>query len=158
TAASGRGVPRVRLLIRARFDARRTRGAGAAGAPSLLACVGPGCFAHAVASEGSPDIFLAFAAGLLSVLSPCVLPLLPAYLSLVSGLSLDELREGESDAALRRRVLRACLGFIAGFTFVFVVLGIGAVAVGHVVRTWRLVLFGFSIGISQIAGLFILLL
>jgi cytochrome c-type biogenesis protein len=109
-------------------------------------------------SQGSPDVFLAFVAGLLSVLSPCVLPLLPAYLSLVSGLSLDELREGESDAALRRRVMRACLGFVAGFTLVFIVLGIGAVAVGRVVRTWRLALFGFEIGISQIAGLFILLL
>jgi cytochrome c-type biogenesis protein len=109
-------------------------------------------------SETRPDIFLAFAAGLLSVLSPCVLPLMPAYLSLVSGLSLDELREGDSDSALRRRVMHACLGFVAGFTIVFVVLGIGAVAVGHVVRTWRLALFGLQIGISQIAGVVILVL
>jgi cytochrome c-type biogenesis protein len=111
-----------------------------------------------MASETSPDIFVAFAAGLLSVLSPCVLPLLPAYLSLVSGLSLDELREGDTDAALRARVMRACLGFVAGFSLVFVVLGIGAVAVGRVVRTWRLGVFGVEIAISQIAGLFILLL
>jgi cytochrome c-type biogenesis protein len=111
-----------------------------------------------MASETSPDIFVAFAAGLLSVLSPCVLPLLPAYLSLVSGLSLDELREGDTDAALRARVMRACFGFVAGFSLVFVVLGIGAVAVGRVVRTWRLGVFGVEIAISQIAGLFILLL
>jgi len=108
--------------------------------------------------EASPDIFLAFAAGLLSVLSPCVLPLLPAYLSLVSGLTVDEMRDGESDAELRARVMRASLGFVAGFTLVFVVLGIGAVAVGRVVRTWRLALFGFEIGMSQIAGVLILLL
>jgi cytochrome c-type biogenesis protein len=111
-----------------------------------------------MAAEGSPDIFLAFAAGLLSVLSPCVLPLLPAYLSLVSGLTVDEMRDGESDAELRARVMRACLGFVAGFTLVFVVLGIGAVAVGRVVRTWRLALFGFEIGMSQIAAMLILLL
>ena len=111
-----------------------------------------------MATDASPHVLLAFVAGLLSVLSPCVLPLMPAYLSLVSGLSLDELREGDTDAALRARVMRSCLGFVAGFTLVFVLLGIGAVAVGRVVRTWRLALFGFEIGISQIAGLFILVL
>ncbi len=111
-----------------------------------------------MAGEASPDIFLAFAAGLLSVLSPCVLPLMPAYLSLVSGLSVDELREGETDTVLRRRVMRACLGFVCGFSLVFVALGIGAVALGRVVRTWRLGLFGFEIGISQIAGVLIVLL
>jgi cytochrome c-type biogenesis protein len=109
-------------------------------------------------AEASPDILLAFAAGLLSVLSPCVLPLLPAYLSLVSGLSVDEMREGDSDTELRRRVMHACLGFVCGFTLVFVVLGIGAVAIGRVVRTWRLALFGFEVGISQLAGVAILVL
>ncbi len=111
-----------------------------------------------MAPEASPDIFLAFVAGLLSVLSPCVLPLMPAYLSLVSGLSVEELREGDTDTELRRRVMRAAWGFVFGFSAVFVVLGIGAVAVGRVVRTWRLDLFGFEIGISQIAGVMILLL
>ncbi len=111
-----------------------------------------------MAAEASPDIFLAFVAGLLSVLSPCVLPLLPAYLSLVSGLTVDEMRDGESDAELRARVMRACLGFVAGFSLVFVVLGIGAVAVGRVVRTWRLPLFGLEVGMSQIAGVLIVLL
>jgi len=111
-----------------------------------------------MAGRVDPDIFLAFAAGLLSVLSPCVLPLLPAYLSLVSGLSVEEMREGHTDSALRRRVMRACLGFVSGFSFVFVVMGVGAVAVGHVVRTWRLALFGLEIGISQLAGVVILVL
>ncbi len=44
--------------------------------------------------SASPDLLLAFAAGLLSVLSPCVLPLLPAYLSLISGVSVEEMQEG----------------------------------------------------------------
>jgi cytochrome c-type biogenesis protein len=108
--------------------------------------------------QPGPDIFLAFAAGLLSVLSPCVLPLLPAYLSLVSGLSLEQLREGDTDTELRRRVMRACLGFVVGFSIVFVVMGVGAVTVGHIARTWRLSLFGVSIGLSQIAGVVVLLL
>jgi cytochrome c-type biogenesis protein len=101
---------------------------------------------------------LAFAAGLVSFLSPCVMPMLPAYLSLVSGLSLDEIRaEGAIDQGLRRRVLVACAGFIAGFSVVFVAMGIGAVAIGHVVRTWRLAVFGLEIGIAQLAGLAIAL-
>jgi cytochrome c-type biogenesis protein len=97
---------------------------------------------------------LAFAAGLISFLSPCVMPMLPAYLSLVSGLSLEEIRDAEGiDDGLRRRVLLACCGFIAGFTAVFMAMGIGAVAVGHIVRTWRVEMFGLAFGISQIAGL-----
>ncbi len=109
-------------------------------------------------ATASPDIFLAFAAGLLSVFSPCVLPLMPAYLSLVSGLSVDELRGSTGDTGLRRRVMRACLGFVTGFSLVFVAMGVGAVALGHVVRSWRLELFGLAIGIHQIAGAVIVLL
>lgn len=80
--------------------------------------------------------------------------MLPAYLSLVSGLSLEEIRDAETvDDGLRRRVLVACCGFIAGFTAVFMAMGIGAFAIGHVVRTWRIEMFGFAFGLSQIAGL-----
>lgn len=109
-------------------------------------------------AEDIPGAYLAFAAGLLSVLSPCVLPLMPAYLSLISGISVEELREGHEDATLRRRVMRACLGFIAGFSAVFIVMGVGAVAAGHVLRTWRAEIFGVEFGVTQIAGVFIILL
>ena len=98
---------------------------------------------------------VAFAAGAISFLSPCVMPMLPAYLSLVSGLSVDEMRAAGAaggGAALRARVLKACLGFVAGFTAVFVALGVGAVAFGHVVRTWRVELLGVSFGFAQLAG------
>ena len=111
-----------------------------------------------MAAAATPDVLLAFAAGILSVLSPCVLPLLPAYLSLVSGLSVDEMREGHTDTALRRRVMRACLGFVCGFSLVFIAMGVGAVAVGHVVRTWRFSLLGLEVGIPQIAGVVIVAL
>ncbi|HEX5065459.1 MAG TPA: cytochrome c biogenesis protein CcdA [Myxococcota bacterium] len=106
----------------------------------------------------SPDMLLAFAAGLLSVLSPCVLPLLPAYLSLISGISVEEMQEGATGAGVRARVMRACLGFVLGFSAVFVLLGVGAVAAGQLVRTWRASLFGVEFGVSQIAGLVIVVL
>jgi cytochrome c-type biogenesis protein len=109
-------------------------------------------------AQASPDIFLAFAAGLLSVLSPCVLPLMPAYLSLVSGISVEEMRGEQRDPELRRRVMRACLGFVSGFSAVFIVMGVGAVAVGHLVRAWRLDLFGIQVGIHQLAGVLIIVL
>ena len=101
---------------------------------------------------------LAFAAGTLSVLSPCVLPLMPAYLSLISGISVEEMQEGSGDSVQRRRVMRACFGFVTGFSAVFVMMGVGAVAVGRVVRSWRAEVFGLEFGAAQIAGCLIVLL
>ena len=98
---------------------------------------------------------LAFASGLLSVFSPCVMPLMPAYLSLISGVSVEEMQEGDFEPGLRRRVLRACTGFVLGFSTVFIVMGVGAVAVGHTLRTWRVDVFGFELGIAQLAGVLI---
>ena len=109
-------------------------------------------------AAASPDVFLAFAAGILSVLSPCVLPLMPAYLSLVSGISVEEMQSGAVDAVVRRRVMGACLAFVAGFSTIFIVMGAGAVAVGHVLRTWRGEVFGVEFGVSQIAGVVVILL
>lgn len=94
----------------------------------------------------------AFGAGLVSVLSPCVLPLLPAYLSLLSGVSVDSLRDADSRAALRSRVLRGCAGFIAGFSTVFVALGASATTVGRALRGFELELFGAHVSLAQIAG------
>lgn len=108
-------------------------------------------------SEASPDFYLAFAAGLLSVLSPCVLPLLPAYLSLISGISVEEMQES-TGGIRRQQVMRACLGFVAGFSSVFILMGVGAVAAGHLVRTWRMSMFGFEFGVSQVAGVLIIVL
>ena len=71
------------------------------------------------------NIFIAFVFGALSFISPCVLPLLPGYLGLMSGYSASELTTGEAST---RRVAIATLLFIAGFTAVFVALGAGAFA------------------------------
>jgi cytochrome c-type biogenesis protein len=75
------------------------------------------------------QIPVAFAAGFLSVITPCVLPLVPGYLSTVSGVEARAL--GQPGAA--RRVALATLPFILGFTVVFVVLGAGAAAISGVV-------------------------
>lgn len=105
----------------------------------------------------SPDLLLAFAAGVLSVLSPCVLPLMPAYLSLISGISVEEMRQGHAEGR-RRKVMLACVGFVLGFSAVFITMGVGAVAAGHVMRTWRGELFGWEFGLTQIAGALIIVL
>jgi len=72
----------------------------------------------------------AFLAGLVSFLSPCVLPVVPAYLSFVSGLTMDELSDGSAASARRTAVLHAAL-FILGFLLVFMTLGASATAAGQ---------------------------
>jgi len=75
----------------------------------------------------------ALVAGLLSFLSPCVLPLVPAYLSYISGVSVNELRqhEGGATASVRRHALGQSLWFIAGFSLVFIALGASASLLGQ---------------------------
>lgn len=107
-------------------------------------------------SEFLSQLPLAFASGLISVFSPCVLPLMPAYLSLISGVSVAELGEGKGDPAQRARVMEACFGFVSGFSTVFIILGASAFALGRVLRIWRLDLFGVEIGIAQLAGVVII--
>jgi len=76
----------------------------------------------------------ALIAGLLSFLSPCVLPLVPAYLSYISGVSVNELRQHQDDAAAstrRRHALVQSLWFVAGFSLVFILLGASASLLGQ---------------------------
>lgn len=94
----------------------------------------------------------ALLAGLLSFLSPCVLPLVPPYLCFLSGASIEQLsREGEIPVAVTRRVLLAAVAFVLGFGTVFVALGATASALGRMVAD-QLDLLG------QIAGVVIILL
>ena len=73
----------------------------------------------------------AFAAGFLSFISPCVLPLIPGYVSFISGLSLDEMRGTAAAAASRRQVIVTSLAFVLGFSLVFIALGASASAIGR---------------------------
>ena len=78
---------------------------------------------------------LVFGAGVLSFLSPCVLPLVPPYLTYMSGASFDQLRAGDQGAvALQRRVAVTSLFFILGFSLVFITLGATATAFGQAFR------------------------
>ena len=78
---------------------------------------------------GTPSVFLAFAAGLVSFLSPCVLPLVPGYLSAVCGLTPSQL-EGTRGSALRPVLVRAGL-FIGTFSLIWIILGMTATALGQ---------------------------
>lgn len=92
----------------------------------------------------SVALLAAFAAGFLSFVSPCVLPLIPGYLSFVSGVSLDEMRGGPDSspsAAVRRRTFITSLAFVLGFSLVFITLGASASAIGQMVMS-RLTLLG----------------
>src|SRR4026207_2447853 len=75
------------------------------------------------------NITISFAAGILSFLSPCVLPLVPGYISLMSGVSIDNLKEGATTKS-RRAVIINSLAFNAGLSVIFLVLGTTAGLVG----------------------------
>ena len=91
------------------------------------------------------SLVAAFAAGFLSFVSPCVLPLIPGYISFVSGVSLEEMRADAAPTTSRLQVFMTSLAFVIGFSLVFVALGASATAVGKFLFA-RLPLF------SKIAG------
>lgn len=99
-------------------------------------------------SGHSLSIGLVFLAGALSFCSPCVLAVIPAYLSLVSGLSFAEMQAGQLPAVNRWRLLTGALAFILGFGVV-TVLGFGTVArlVGELGGTWQTIIrwVGFAV-------------
>lgn len=68
-------------------------------------------------------VWIAFSAGILSYFSPCVLPLIPSYLTYISGLSFGELKDEHPSAKVRMTVLFHSLAFIVGFSLVFISLG-----------------------------------
>jgi cytochrome c-type biogenesis protein len=86
------------------------------------------------------------------------MPLMPAYLSLVSGLSVEQMQEGGNEPLVRRRVLGGSFGFVAGFSTVFVLLGASATALGHVLRTWSVHILGLELGVPQLAGVVIVIM
>lgn len=90
-------------------------------------------------------------AGIVSFLSPCVLPLVPPYLAYLGGTTIETMsEEGALDDHTWRRVVKASLFFVAGLSTVFITLGAGASFIGQALQTWKGVL-------GQIAGVFIIL-
>lgn len=108
-------------------------------------------------SLGLIPILIAFGFGALSFLSPCVLPLLPGYLSLMSGYSVSDLQDGKASSG---RMAKVTLLFIAGFTAVFMAWGAGASVIGSFLRQnarttsviagWVVVVFGSVVLISAL--------
>src|SRR6476659_8249304 len=90
----------------------------------------------------------AFVAGLLSFLSPCVLPLVPGYVSMISGVGVEEIKQQRS-GVLGRVMLHSIL-FIAGFSVVFISLGAIATEIGQVLARYKSIL-------AQVAGVVIIL-
>ena len=82
-------------------------------------------------------LYVAFGAGLISFLSPCVLPLVPGYLSFVSGVNFAAARAdgGAEIAANRKTVVSNAAMFVVGFSLVFIALGASATAVGHLISS-----------------------
>src|SRR6202034_180605 len=77
----------------------------------------------------------AFIAGLISFLSPCVLPLVPGYLSLISGVGIEELKSRQGQ--LMRRVMVNSIGFILGFSVVFITLGAISTEIGQMAARYK---------------------
>src|SRR6266496_1726675 len=104
-----------------------------------------------------------FTAGIISFLSPCVLPLVPGYVSLISGVGVEELQN--QDGKLMRKVMLNSLAFILGFSIVFIALGAISTSVGQLLAMYKskvaiaagvvIILFGLHLtGILKIRALY----
>ena len=107
------------------------------------------------------SLFAAFSAGLLSFISPCVLPLVPSYVSYITGLSLEQLTDVEERRRFRKAILLNSLLFILGFSTVFIAFGASASFIGQILYEYQdvirklgavlIIIFGFyMLGILKI--------
>ena len=110
------------------------------------------------------SLFAAFLAGLVSFASPCVLPLVPSYITFITGVSFDELTTEDKTGRIRRLTILHSLAFIVGFSIVFISLGATATAAGKFLREYQdllrqvggvlIILFGLYLtGLLKIAAL-----
>lgn len=100
--------------------------------------------------SGGVGIAIAFTAGLLSFLSPCVLPLVPSYVTFITGLSVEDVSKSRKLA-----VIHALL-FISGFTIIFMLLGAGATTLGFVVKSNRIWMARIGGALIIVFGLYLL--
>lgn len=101
--------------------------------------------------EASPTIYVAFLAGLLSFLSPCCLPLYPSYISYITGISFDEMKEEGNRREVRSRALKHSLFFVLGFSIIFVALGMSASWLGSLFVNYKDL-------VRQVGGLLVILM
>src|ERR1041384_677143 len=88
-------------------------------------------------SVANISLVAAFSAGLLSFVSPCVLPLVPSYISYITGLSLDQLPNAGERPRVRRAIVVTSLLFIVGFSCVFISFGASASLIGQMLITYQ---------------------
>ncbi|MBW1985244.1 MAG: cytochrome c biogenesis protein CcdA [Deltaproteobacteria bacterium] len=106
---------------------------------------------------------MSFAAGLFSFFSPCILPLIPAYFTFITGYSLEELTENY-DAGIRKKVILSTVSYVLGFSFIFIMLGASASYIGGFANQYSstiriiggilIILFGIHLtGVFRFKGL-----
>lgn len=101
-------------------------------------------------------VLTAFAAGLISFLSPCVLPLVPGYISIISGFSLDQLKVESRKSSLTRTVFGNSVMFIIGFSITFISLGASATWLGQILLSKMTLLYRIAGVVIIIFGLHLL--
>jgi cytochrome c-type biogenesis protein len=101
--------------------------------------------------QGEVSVFIAFSAGLLSFVSPCVLPLVPSYITYITGVSFKDLSDSEARARLRWATISHSVLFIAGFSLVFVLMGASASYLGQVLSEYQNL-------IEKVGGVLVILL
>lgn len=94
--------------------------------------------------------FVAFISGLVSFFAPCVVPLLPAYIAYISGVSVKELSRESGMRRYRRQVFLSSLFYVLGFSLVFVILGTTAASLGFLLRY-------YDVWIERVGGLLVMI-
>ncbi len=158
------GVPETILIDRAGNIAYQWKGELEAGSVENRSLI-----ESALASSGAVDsdaiptvatvgLLAAFAAGLLSVLSPCVFPLIPTYAAYITGVSADDMSRQQADQRqkTRRIALRNGLLFVGGFSVVFIAMGASASAIGGLLHDYRDWIARIGGGLLLVMGLHML--
>lgn len=81
--------------------------------------------------------FVAFVAGLLTFLSPCILPLIPSFIAYITGVAFNDLKSKDLKGEVRFKTISHTLLFIAGFSIVFIILGLTATAIGRALFNYQ---------------------
>jgi len=101
-------------------------------------------------------VIAAFSAGLLSFVSPCVLPLVPSYISYITGLSVEQLTDASERVKFKKAIVLNSLLFIAGFSSVFIAFGASASLLGQVLITYQDHIRRFGGALIVVFGLYLL--
>ncbi|MGH7206272.1 MAG: cytochrome c biogenesis CcdA family protein [Nitrospiraceae bacterium] len=101
------------------------------------------------------SLLAAFSAGLLSFVSPCVLPLVPSYLMYITGLSLDQLSDSTERQRLRKAIVIGSLLFITGFSIVFIAFGASASLLGQILTSYQDFIRKVGAGLMILFGLYL---